>query len=180
MAPETESALVVMAGLPVTGKSTLARALAAELGGVVLDKDQIRAALFPPELIEYSRRQDDFCMEVLLQTANYLISKAGAPWMFVDGRPFARREQLERVRQAANEIGCRLKIVLCQCLEESVRARLQQPHVAANRSWDLYQKLKAEFEPIELPHLLVDMERPLKDAVKNALKFLRRPDSPDY
>ena len=175
MAPVTESTLVVMAGLPGTGKSTLARALAAELGGVVLEKDQIRAALFPPELIEYSRSQDDFCMEVLLQTANYLINKAGAPWVFVDGRPFSRREQLERVRQAADEIGSRLKIILCQCSDETARARLQQPHVAANRSWDLYQKLKAKFEPIQFPHLLVDTERPLKDAVENALTFVRRP-----
>jgi predicted kinase len=43
-----------MAGLPGTGKSTLARVLANDLGGVVLDKDVIRAALFPAALIEYS------------------------------------------------------------------------------------------------------------------------------
>jgi len=37
-----------MAGLPGTGKSALSRALAAELGGTVIDKDHIRAALFDP------------------------------------------------------------------------------------------------------------------------------------
>ena len=38
--------IVIMAGLPGTGKSTLARALAQRLAGAVLDKDEIRAALF--------------------------------------------------------------------------------------------------------------------------------------
>lgn len=161
-----------MAGLPGTGKSTLARALAAELQGVVLDKDHIRAALFPPELIEYSRRQDDFCMEVLLHAAKYLIRDAGRKWVFVDGRPFGRKEQLEQVRQTAEEIGCELRVILCRCPEETARKRLQQPHVAANRNWELYQKLKAEFEPISLPHLVIDTDTPIESAVVQAVRSL--------
>ena len=61
--------LILMAGLPGTGKSTLSRALATDLGGIVIDKDQIRAALFSPPDIEYSTEQDDFCMAVMLKVA---------------------------------------------------------------------------------------------------------------
>src|SRR5690348_14369339 len=46
--------LLIMAGLPATGKTTLARAIAERTGAVVLDKDVIRASLFPAQLIEYS------------------------------------------------------------------------------------------------------------------------------
>ncbi len=164
--------LVVMAGLPGTGKSTLAKALAAELHGVVLDKDRIRAALFPPELIEYSTRQDDFCMDVLVQSAKYLIREAGVQWVFVDGRPFAHRGQLERVRQAAQEIACRLRIILCQCSDQTARERLAEPHPAANRTWELYQELKREFEPLLAAHLVINTERPLELCVADLREFL--------
>jgi adenylylsulfate kinase len=173
MRSTSDSTLVVMAGLPATGKSTLARRVAAELGGVVLDKDEIRAALFPAELIEFSHRQDDFCMEVLFQTAGYLIRESGVRWLFVDGRPFGRRAQLERASRAAEEIGCHMKVILCQCSDETARQRLQEAHVAANRNWELYQRLKEEFEPIEMPHAVIDTEKPIEHSVAEALAFLR-------
>ena len=47
---------VLFAGLPGTGKSTLARALAERLGAAVLDKDRVRGALFPGALTDYSAR----------------------------------------------------------------------------------------------------------------------------
>jgi predicted kinase len=161
-----------MAGLPGTGKSTLATALASDLQGIVLDKDRIRAALFPPDLIEYSTQQDDFCMEVLLQTAAYLISKAGAQWVFIDGRPFARREHLQRVAQAAQDIGCRLRVILCQCSDETARQRLQEAHLAANRTWDLYHRIKEEFEPIQVEHRIIDTGLPMPLCVAAAREFL--------
>ncbi|PYX91111.1 MAG: hypothetical protein DMG67_11125 [Acidobacteria bacterium] len=84
----THATCVVMAGLPGSGKSTLAKLLSVELHGVVLDKDVIRAGLFPEGCIEYSREQDDFCLEILLQIAAYLMKKSSPPaFLFIDGRP---------------------------------------------------------------------------------------------
>ena len=164
-----------MAGLPGAGKSTLAKALARELGGVVLNKDTIRAALFPPSLIEYSSRQDDFCMDVLFQTARYLLTEKKAARVFVDGRPFARTAQLDRLSSEATSMGCNLKIILCQCSEASARERLSRHHIAANRDFALYQKLKKEFEPIKLPHFVADTNGPLQGTVSLALSYLQTP-----
>lgn len=44
--------IVIMAGLPGTGKTTLARELAVRVGGRVLSKDEIRHTLFSAEDIE--------------------------------------------------------------------------------------------------------------------------------
>ena len=75
-APEVPPPMfVLMAGLPGTGKSTLARELAARMSGRVLSKDEIRHAIFVPEEIEFSSAQDDFCLRVMLETAGYLLSR---------------------------------------------------------------------------------------------------------
>ena len=44
--------IILMAGLPGSGKTTLARELARHTEGCVLGKDEIRAALFSPDDIE--------------------------------------------------------------------------------------------------------------------------------
>src|SRR5437764_13335116 len=93
--------IVLMAGLPGTGKSTLARELALRTGGRVLSKDEFRHAIFIPEEIEYSSRQDDFCQRLMLETAGYLLARDPARVIFLDGRPFSRRYQIENVLNAA-------------------------------------------------------------------------------
>ena len=70
--------IVLMAGLPGTGKSTLAKAIAQGVAGVVLDKDAVRAVLFPESLTAYTCTQDDFVIQVMLSTAEYLLRQSRA------------------------------------------------------------------------------------------------------
>jgi len=50
--------LIAMTRLPATGKSSLAACLAREMDVAVLDKDRVRAVLFPPRMLDYSASQD--------------------------------------------------------------------------------------------------------------------------
>src|SRR6266852_1178559 len=142
--------LIVMAGLPGAGKSTLSRALAAELGGKVLDKDEVRATLFTPADIEYSAEQDDFCMGIMLKVAGYLFRKDPSRRIFLDGRTFSRAYQLERATGFAEALSQPWRILECVCIEATVLVRLASDpaHVAANRDFDLYLKVKARFDEI--------------------------------
>lgn len=159
--------LILMAGLPGTGKSTLSRRLAVELGGTVIDKDQVRAALFSPADIEFSSEQDDFCMAVMLKVAGYLFRKDPARLIFLDGRTFSRRYQLKRATGYAEAIGQHWRIIQCVCSEESARRRLSSDpgHPAGNRNFDLYLEVKNRFEEITFPKGIVDTDQPVEKCV---------------
>lgn len=167
--------LILMTGLPGTGKSTLSRALAGELGGTVLDKDSIRAALFPPADVEYSTEQDEFCMRIMLKVAGYLFRKDPARPIFIDGRTFSRRYQLDRATGYADAIGQPWRILECVCSDDSARQRLESDggHIAANRDFNLYLEVKARFEPITLPKTVVDTDQPLDLCLQTAKAALQ-------
>ena|SRR5713226_2762467 len=162
--------LILMAGLPGIGKSTLSRALAAELGGTVLDKDEIRAALFPPSDIEYTTEQDDFCMGIVLKVAGYLFRKDPSRRIFLDGRTFSRTYQLDRATGFAEALSQPWRILECACSQETARKRLADgpAHPAANRDFELYLKVKARFEEISLPKTVIDTDQPLALCVQIA------------
>lgn len=165
-----------MAGLPGTGKTTLAHELAERTGGAVLGKDEIRAALFAAKDIEFSTAQDDFVMDMMLQACIYLINKNPERKIFLDGRPFSRRYQIERVLNFAQGFGQHTVILECTCSEDSARKRLDAAvdpaHPAGNRDFALHQAVKAHFEPITDPKTIIDTDEPLDHCVEQALLAL--------
>ena len=166
---------VLMAGLPGTGKSSLANVLAGRLNGVVLSKDTLRAALFPGPLTDYSREQDDLVFTMLLEGAKYIATHRRAEFIFLDGRTFSRGEQIEQATGAAETAGCGWKILLVTCRDEIAVARLAADavrHPAANRNEQLYREVKARFEPIVSPHLEIDTSQSLDDSVEYSLRYL--------
>ncbi len=162
--------LILMAGLPGSGKSALARALAAELSGTVIGKDEVRAALFSPGDIEYSAEQDDFCMGIMLKVAGYLFRKDASRRIFLDGRTFSRTYQLARATGFAEALSQGWHILECVCSEQTARERLaaDPAHPAANRDFNLYLQVKARFEEILLAKTIVDTDQPLDACVRIA------------
>ena len=169
---------MLMAGLPGTGKTSLARELAGRTSGRILSKDEIRHAIFSAAEIEYSSRQDDFCVQIMLETAGYLLGQDPARIVVLDGRPFSRRYQIENVLTAAASLHQPWRILECICSEETARRRLEQhprggEHPAANRDFQLYLDVRSRFEAILLPKTVMHTDEPLEECVAQALAALR-------
>ncbi len=174
--------LVAMAGLPGTGKSTLARALVALLQAegteaLILDKDRVRATLFQPEDVVHSREQDDLCVDIMLQVAGYLLHHTPDRTVILDGRTFSRRDQVETVVRAAADLGVPLVFIECRCNEATAIQRLaqdqaHQAHLATNRGPGLYRRVKAQADPLTISRLVVDTEEPLADSAQSCIAYL--------
>jgi predicted kinase len=170
--------LVLMAGLPGTGKTTLARELALRVSGTVLEKDAIRHVLFEPRDLEYSTYQDDFVMETMLRTAEYIFVKDPNRVVFLDGRPFSHSSQIQRVKEFAASQQQPWRILECVCSSGTAQQRLESQHSsgvhpAANRDFDLYRAVRERFEPIPPPKTVIDTDTSLASCVEVALCALQ-------
>lgn len=168
--------IILMAGLPGTGKSTLARKLAIRTGGCVLGKDEIRVAIFSERDIEFSTGQDDFVMELMLQSAKFLLARNASRKIYLDGRTFSQRYQIEGVLNLASELDQPWRIIECICSEETARRRLEDErdpgHPAKNRSYALHLEVKSRFEPITHLKTVIDTDQPLERCLEQALGAL--------
>jgi adenylylsulfate kinase len=174
-----QTMLIVMAGLPGTGKSTLAERLADKLGAVVLNMDQVRAALFPPPVLDYSTAQDDICMAAIYHAAASIFKASPQQVVIIDGRTFLRSSQLQELLTGVASLNEVPRLIECVCAAEVARARLEHDlargeHPARNRTYALYRAVRVRAEPVQLPHLVLDTGvLPLAECVERSLVHLR-------
>lgn len=168
--------LVALAGLPASGKSTLARRLKGALGATLLDKDALRAMLFEHR-VDYSAAQNDLVVDIAYRVAAYLHGCHDDPFVLIDGRTFSERRQVATLKEAAAGMGARLAIIECRCSDETARERLAADageHPAADRDFSLYLRRRAGAEPIVEPRLTLDTDAlSLEECVTRSLAYLR-------
>jgi predicted kinase len=178
--PTKRAQLIVMAGLPGTGKSSIAGELEKRLAALVLNKDEIRAILFPNELTDFSRDQDDLCMKIMFLIVRSVLKAKPEQPVIIDGRTFSRTYQMDHLLSLTTSLSIEPVIIECICDDAVARQRLDNDlrtgaHPAGNRTYQLYLAVKEKAEPIILDHLVIDtgsdsMER----CVERCLAYLEQ------
>jgi aminoglycoside phosphotransferase family enzyme/predicted kinase len=178
--------LILVAGLMGTGKSVMARALAALIGAEIIQTDVVRKEMLRIPATEH--RYEGFGQGIYsadisrktyakaLQTALGKLATAGA--VIIDAS-YKDREERSRAFDAGRRAGAEVFVLECTCPEDIIEKRLQSRQSGggdvSDGRWEIFQTQKGDFERIEeIPeghHLAVDTSLAPEE---NAFRFLKK------
>ncbi|HDD35574.1 MAG TPA: aminoglycoside phosphotransferase, partial [Candidatus Desulfofervidus auxilii] len=173
--------LFATTGLIGTGKSTIANALAAKIGAVVIRSDAVRKHLLglrPKEHLyapfgkgAYKSDITHKVYETILCLASDVLSYGFS--VIIDAS-FSREKYRKMVVELAHKVKCPYYFILCQCNEEIIKARLKEREKKgkdiSNGYFQLLSTFKQYFEPLkEEKKITVRTEQPLERNIKKIL-----------
>ena len=171
--PRSSAALVVVSGLPGSGKSYFCRRLASRHPLARLDSDALRKALFgqPTHSPEESSRLFAACHYVL----DRLLGAGISALMDATNLREVHRRQLYAI---AERHGAKLVLVSLRAPAAVVegrlaaRARRADPEDLSDAGPEVYERMRSLDEPIARPHIVVDTSADIEPAVQTVLREL--------
>lgn len=160
--------VVIVSGLPGSGKSFLAEKLAKKLDAEYINSDKIRHELhaagkysFRDKLIVYKQMAAD--------TARLL----GENKTVVVDATFYHHTMREMFLQLAKCYHCSIHVIEVTAGEDKIRQRLMRPRKYSEADFSVYEKVRDDFEPITMPHLVLDSTNDdIKFMLTTALDYL--------
>ena len=169
--PMARAVLVVLSGLPGTGKSHFARHLCLELPFAIVETDFIRKTLFHKPT--YSGKES----ATLFSTCHILIEKMleeRIPVILDATNLIAfRREKLSNI---ALKTGAKLILVQVQAPPDLVCKRLSErlaghdPYTNSDADWHIYKKMSRHVDPIRENHFTVDTSKDIRPVIAKIVK----------
>lgn len=164
--PRHPPALVVVSGLPGSGKSHFTRELCRRHALAHLDSDALRRALFPnpAHSADESARLFAACYELL----DRLLERGVSAVLDATNLREVHRRPLYRI---AERHGARLVLVRVKAPATLIRRRLERrargdnPWDASSADLQVYERMRKDAEPIRRPHLLVDSSADIESAL---------------
>lgn len=143
--------LILIAGLPGSGKTTLANVFAKKYSFAHFNADQVRRelGLWGSYRTEDKARVYD---DLLARTQNAL---ARGEAVVVDST-FYQTALRNRFEALAENLGQKTLWVLATAPDETLRQRVASPRADSEANVAVLEKIKAQFEPLEPPFLTID------------------------
>ncbi len=172
--------VILLAGLPGTGKSTLARKLARRYRLEHISTDSVRKRIFRDVRHNtfgrgsYSERQRMIVYDAIFYVI-YTLLKHNVG-VVLDGT-FYRERLRSKVKRIAERFDAKFLLVIVTCPESLIRKRFEERDTRKRRTLSdadtkIFEKFKQLFEPTKLEHLEVDMTsdyQKILEMISNAL-----------
>jgi predicted kinase len=156
--PVAEPNLIVVSGLPGTGKSYFSKRLAERVPCLVLESDALRKTLFSPS--SYSPRESAQLFRIIHQLLRKLLEKRISVILDATNLSERFREQLYSI---ADQLNIRLILVWVEAPPEVVYRRLEsRAKNSENNSdadWAVYRRMQPTVDEIRRNHYVVDTSR---------------------
>ncbi len=166
--------LIMLSGLPGTGKSYLARGLREILPFVIIESDQVRKILFPER--EYTGEESQWVHRTCHALMIKLLRK-GVRVIYDATNLYERHREL--VYQIADREGIRLIVVKVVASQQVVAQRLgkrqeqDRDDDVSDADWKVYRRMERSAEPIGRNYVVVDTSRDVDSAVTKLLRLIR-------
>jgi uncharacterized protein len=183
VAPLNRPTVIAVMGLSGTGKTSVARSIAVELGLRVISSDAVRKGLFngaahPEGYGEgiYSPEANLLTYQTLLDRGRDLFEEDGG--VILDAT-FQRAEDRRRARELASAFGAEWRLIECQLTPDLLKSRLANRNAdgLSDATWETYLRQREQFEPITestgVMHLLLDNSGSLPSVSQTATDWLR-------
>ena len=173
--PAATPSLIVISGLPGTGKSHFARKLRERFPSAILESDALRKGLFPAP--GYGPEESAYLFKVCHLLIEELLRKR-IPLIF-DATNLSERHR-ERLYELAAASGARLILVRVEAPPPLVHERLEARHEVPERQdssdadWGVYLKMKGEVERMRRRHFAVDTSRDISPVIDKIVREVGR------
>lgn len=145
-----DNLLILIAGLPGTGKTTIARIFAAQYGAVHISSDELRHEL--GLMGHYSPAEKQRVYNELLKRAGNAL-KSGRN-VVVDST-FSNISTRQAFIELAAACHVPVKWVEIRAKETTLRERLSHPRPDSEANFEIYEKIRDQFEPLPADSLVI-------------------------
>lgn len=163
--------LTFITGLPATGKTTLAEALARKTNALHYNSDKVRGAL---ELYgQYSPQAIDTVYEHLLEGTEAALNRGRS--VIVDAT-FSEQSWRDRFEKLAEKYGTVCYWVYLETAPENIYLRMQHKRKYSEADYRKYEEMKSEFDAFERPHLVLYSDTHTVDKLaESVVKYVQNP-----
>jgi len=164
--------IIIVIGLPGTGKTTFSKGLADHLDALHLNTDIIRDQLCLRG--QYDRKTKNLIYKTMQEKAATALKEGQK--VVLDGTFYKKRLRKNYIA-FAKKLEKPIKWIELKATEKAIKERVQQKRTYSEADYEVYLKVKAAFEPMhqECLELWNDKDTPMAVLLENAMAYLEKP-----